>query len=175
MLACACGGPSPEADSAVVMPTPDVARAALSTVLNAWRDGTLAGPIKTPSATLELIDTERKPNRPLRSFEILGAIEIDRFRAFQVKLRVDNPDEDQVVRYLVVGKDPLWVFRQEDFDRFSHWEHKMEEEEDPASKAQPGLNSAQPGSHGLPDAGVSSQRTAVPPVTKVEHDHAPSR
>jgi hypothetical protein len=34
------------------------------------------------------------------------------------------------VRYIVLGIDPLFVFRQEDFDLLMHWDHHM-----PASQA----------------------------------------
>ena len=49
----------------------------------------------------------------------------DETRAFAVRLSLENPPEVQVVRYLVVGNDPLWVFRQEDYEMISHWEHPM--------------------------------------------------
>ena len=140
VIATGCGGRGPADDPNVVLPTPEAARAAVATVLEAWRGGQWSGAIKTPAAAVELVDTERKADRPLTAFEILGAFEADRFRGFHVKLTVENPREEQVVRYLVVGNDPLWVFRQEDFDRFSHWEHKMDNDDDADPAPKPAIN-----------------------------------
>jgi hypothetical protein len=36
-----------------------------------------------------------------------------------------HPAEAQKVRYLVHGIDPLYVYRQEDFDLLNHWDHMM--------------------------------------------------
>jgi hypothetical protein len=30
-----------------------------------------------------------------------------------------------LVRYNVLGRDPIWVFRLEDYEMISHWEHPM--------------------------------------------------
>lgn len=53
---------------------------------------------------------------------------IGKARPFAVRLVLDKPSETVATRYLVMGQDPLWVFRQEDFERMLHWEHKMDGE-----------------------------------------------
>ena len=56
----------------------------------------------------------------------------------------DDPDgflslaELPVVRFVVFGIDPLWVFRQEDYEMFAHWEHLMDGPEAPAADAPAG-------------------------------------
>lgn len=111
------------------IPTPEQARSALVAVLRSWREGRPAGTIRIDGATVEVSDSYRSPDRPLKSFEVLGPVGSANARGFAVKLGLANPIEEQVVRYLVVGKNPLWVFRLEDYERISHWEHKMEQED----------------------------------------------
>lgn len=133
------GGVGPEA----FVPTPELARSALSASLQSWRDGRPRGPVSVNApalalrVTVEVSDSYRSPDRPLQAFEILGPVGTSDVRAFAVRLSFDNPREEQVVRYLVVGKNPLWVFRQEDYERISHWEHKIKEDEEPAIPPSP--------------------------------------
>jgi hypothetical protein len=51
---------------------------------------------------------------------------VGKARPFAVRLILGEPREIVATRYLVLGLDPLWVFRQEDFERMLHWEHKMD-------------------------------------------------
>jgi hypothetical protein len=115
-----------------MVPSTEQARSALSAALQAWQEGHLGHSIAATNPQVEVVDTYRKLGRPLRKFEILGAVEAERFRCFAVRLSIDDPPEEQVVRYVVFGKVPIWIFRQEDLERTSHWEHKMEET-DPAA------------------------------------------
>jgi hypothetical protein len=52
----------------------------------------------------------------------------DSGRCFAVRITLDNPAEEQRVRFIVIGVDPLWVFREEDYTMLSHWDHAMPEE-----------------------------------------------
>jgi hypothetical protein len=133
-----CRSSSGDADLAHVVPSTEQARSALTSALAAWKDGHPGGAIASASPKVEVIDSFRKSDRPLKDFEILGPIEFDRFRCFAVRLSIDNPAEVEVVRFLVIGNDPIWVFRQEDVERISHWEHKMEETE-PADAPSPSV------------------------------------
>jgi hypothetical protein len=47
-------------------------------------------------------------------------------RCYVVGLKFDNPPAERRERFVVVGIDPLWVFRKEDYDKLAHWEHPME-------------------------------------------------
>jgi hypothetical protein len=110
-------------------PTTEVARSVLQASLDDWRAGHLRGPVRLGAPRIEVSDSYRRSERSLRAFEILGPVGVDERPCFAVRLTLDNPGEDQVVRYLVVGHDPYWVFRWEDYERISHWEHKMEDDE----------------------------------------------
>jgi hypothetical protein len=112
-------------------PPVDLARAALSASLRAWQEGRPGGPATAGSRGVEVSDSYRKPGRPLSAFEVLGPVDAGEAQGFAVKLSLANPREDQFVRYVVIGDNPLWVFRQEDYERIAHWEHKPEDEPTP--------------------------------------------
>jgi hypothetical protein len=104
-------------------PAANRAEHTLSMVLNAWKSGSTIDQID--GSSVRVADTKRRPGQLLREFEILGELPSDSGRRFQVKLTLDKPSAEQKVQYLVVGIDPLWVFRQEDYDMLSHWDHPM--------------------------------------------------
>ena len=60
------------------------------------------------------------------SFTVLGLAPGDGPRVFTVKLTLDRPAEETRVRYVVIGVDPIWVIRHEDYDMMAHWEHRHE-------------------------------------------------
>lgn len=105
---------------------PSVARAeeALQQVLSAWQRGDAAGALQIASApiTIQVADSTRRPGQRLVNYEILGEIAGEGPRTFAVRLNLDNPTDVREVRYYLVGIDPLWVFRQEDYDAVVHWQ-----------------------------------------------------
>lgn len=123
---CEPSGPRPAPDAFV--PAPELARSALAASLQAWRDGRPTGPASVAGVAVEVSDSGRDPARPLRGFTILGPIGADDRRCFAVRLTFDDPAGERTERYLVMGRNPIWVFRQDDYDRISHWEHEVEDE-----------------------------------------------
>lgn len=105
---------------------PSVAQAqeALDAVLAAWQRGETAGPLRLASApvTIEVADSTRRPGQRLVDYELLGEISGEGPRTFAVRLKLDNPIREREVRYYLVGIDPLWVFRQEDYEALIHWD-----------------------------------------------------
>ncbi|HVW02959.1 MAG TPA: hypothetical protein VHB77_21545, partial [Planctomycetaceae bacterium] len=63
------------------------------------------------------------------SYQILGEVPGDTPRCYAVRLKLTDPDAEERARFVVVGIDPLWVFRYEDFQLIAHWDHRMAEEE----------------------------------------------
>jgi hypothetical protein len=115
------------------IPSPEASRAAVQATLDAWREGRREiKPIVSNGdhVRIELTDNYRTPGRAISEFQILGETPATNARAFVVKLQLTNPTEEVKCRYLVVGIDPLWVFRQEDYDMLAHWDHVMPAEED---------------------------------------------
>ena len=57
------------------------------------------------------------------------------FKTFlMVRDRFFKDREQSKDRFVVVGKEPLWVLRHEDYDMMAHWEHAMDGD---AAKAAP--------------------------------------
>jgi hypothetical protein len=53
----------------------------------------------------------------LAAFEILKVEDKPGPRWFSVKLTLKDAPQAQEVRYAVLGLDPLWVYREEDYNR----------------------------------------------------------
>ncbi len=109
---------------------PDVesARAALAAALTAWQDDRPAGAITQVSPPVQVVDCQRQAGRRLERYQILGEVAGDSPRCFAVRLVFDNPPDEQTVRYVVVGIDPLWVFHEDDYHMLAHWECPVHEE-----------------------------------------------
>jgi hypothetical protein len=107
------------------IPSQESSQSAISKAFDAWKTGVPAGPVPETTPLVHLTDNHRKPNERLVSYRILGEVPGDTPRCYAVELKFDPP-RDERARYVVVGIDPLWVFRMEDYQLLSHWEHKME-------------------------------------------------
>jgi hypothetical protein len=103
----------------------------------AWAAGSPAGMLDATAPRVQVVDSFRKPEQKLEGFEILAETASPRARTFSLRLRLADPDERPVVRYLVVGIDPVLVFRQEDYELLTHFEHKMDPEPRQAGEAPP--------------------------------------
>lgn len=141
--AVGCGGGRDEDD---YTPSEAMSRAAIELALRAWQDARPERDLSLEAngalACVEFIDKHRQPAQRLESYQILGETASRNGRAFVVRLSLREPDEELKVRYLVVGIDPLWVFRQEDYDMLSHWDHAMPSEDDPSAPAEINVNTA---------------------------------
>jgi hypothetical protein len=101
----------------------------------AWAAGRPAGMLDTKVPRVQVVDSFRKPNQRLEGFEILAETVSPRARTFSLRLRLVEPDERPLVRYLLVGIDPILIFRQEDYELLTHFEHKMDPEPRQVSEA----------------------------------------
>lgn len=126
--------PAPE----LVAPDLAAANAALVAALDAWKAGKLtSGVLVGSNPAVGVVDATRGDRR-LLGYEVVGPLlVVDKARPFAVRLDIDAPRETVTARYLVLGRDPLWVFRQEDFDRMLHWEHRMSPEPAPQPPTAP--------------------------------------
>lgn len=124
-----------EAATPAFMPSWDEARQALESVLAAWRDAPSPLPSSFDSPAVRFVDQYRRPGQRLLSFQILRQLDVENARQFTVRLVLEREDSPQLVRYNVLGRQPVWVFRLEDYDMISHWEHKMDEPAAPRSRA----------------------------------------
>ena len=102
------------------IPKETESRQALTTALTAWKKGEKWEKIPAGEVTVEALDNKWRAGQQLADFQILEA---DRASAgpqwFTVKLVMKKPAGELKVRYVVVGIDPLWVYREEDYKKSS--------------------------------------------------------
>jgi hypothetical protein len=122
-------------DASRYTPTPTVAQEALRAALEEWQKGQPAGPVTTYKVPIQVADSLRRPGQKLKSFDILGEVSQDGGRMFQVRLKFAEPEAEEKVQFIVVGIDPLWIFRREDYDMVTHWEHPSSAHPLPAVEA----------------------------------------
>jgi hypothetical protein len=123
VLAAGCVQSSQDIERFV--PDNAAARAAVEAALNEWQNGRSTGGARTSSPKVEFVDTHRRPGQSLERFEILGEAGSDAGRCFIVRLTMANPSEQERARFVVIGIDPIWVFREEDLTMLTHWDHAM--------------------------------------------------
>jgi hypothetical protein len=98
------------------IPSEDKARQALEAALNAWREGKKPGPVEGAPMPVQVVDSEWLNGKQLQSYEIVSEEPSEGPRVFSVRLTLKRPPTQQAtVRYYVVGKDPLWVYREADY------------------------------------------------------------
>jgi hypothetical protein len=124
------------------IPSSELAREALVSALEGWKKG--SPPRKLPSGqTIVVADTHRKPGQSLVSYRIVGEAPLHDGRRFIVRARLADPEQEERIQFLVIGVDPLYVFRQEDYDMIAHWEHLMTNEST-ATEASAGIEPPAP-------------------------------
>jgi hypothetical protein len=131
-LALGCGGATRD-----YTPSASTAQAAVQRALEAWQAGLPPGEVPDTSPVVQVVDAGRKPGQSLRDFRILGEARGPSGRTLTVVLHLTNPDEELKAQYVVVGIDPLWVFRREDYELLAHWDHYMPPSESVPADDQP--------------------------------------
>lgn len=109
------------ASHARYIPSEGEARTALETALRAWTEGRPAGPIAA-TPPVRVVDSTWQAGQRLASFRVLDETAgDDGTRRFTVVLNLKPPTPQggpqRQVAYVVHGRDPVWVFRGEDYER----------------------------------------------------------
>lgn len=105
------------------VPPEGAARAALEAYLKGWAEGKPADLI--PGTPQVMVSDGQRGKRTLTAYEILGQVPADAPCCFAVKLTLGNPAGEVRDRYVVVGIDPIWVIRHEDYEMLTHWSHPV--------------------------------------------------
>lgn len=113
LIATGCGDGN--GGAAKYTPSTDTARQALEAALAAWKRGEPPGKIAGTAAAVEVADSKRQAGQTLASYEIVGEVPGDGAKRFSVRLKLENPSQERETQYVVVGRDPIWVFGQEDY------------------------------------------------------------
>lgn len=120
-ILCIVTASSPGCDGKSVAsykPSAVKARQAIEAALSTWKDGAKHGPITAVSPNLNVFDARWQSGAQLERFEILEEVKDQEHPRFKVKLKLVNKPEE-TNEYLVVGIDPLLVFRDADYKRAS--------------------------------------------------------
>lgn len=91
------------------------AREALEAALTAWVEGKKPGLIEGTPIPVQAIDSQWRSGKKLVSFQILAQEPSEGAPTFSVQLSISGKAQPVVVHYYVVGKDPLWVYSEDDF------------------------------------------------------------
>jgi hypothetical protein len=150
--ASGCGGGSGRDSDAAARFTPalPLARDALQAALEDWKAGRATERIERLSIPVQVVDKRRRRGQTLEDYEILGESPAESARCFAVRLKLGRPEAEERVRYVVIGIDPLWVFREEDFHSICQWECPPEEEE-----------TAETANSGATDSGTSGRGSSA--------------
>lgn len=93
--------------------------------MQAWQSGQSAGDIAGSKPSIHVTDNHRDREKKLDQFKILGETPGRVGRTYAVELILSDSNEKIKTEYIVVGIDPLWVFRREDYELLMHWDHRM--------------------------------------------------
>ena len=107
------------------IPEAESARAQLARVMDGWLKG--LSPAESGSKAqpeVHVVDQTRRADQKLAGYEILGEAPAENARAFDVRVTYIGSDEPEMVRYIAVGVDPMWIFRREDYENI--WQHDTE-------------------------------------------------
>jgi hypothetical protein len=126
LLAIGCGRDLDRAKTP--LPTPAAARAAMQAALESWKAGKPTGRVEPTTPRVQIMDSFRKPGQVVEGWEILGQARYETYEAMTVRVKLTNPAATETIRFLLLGTDPVLVWRREDYDLMSHFEHKMDPE-----------------------------------------------
>ena len=103
------------------IPSEASAKESLNAALRAWQAGQAHGPVKVDAVPvpIDIYDARWQAGTTLEMYEILRTEELDKHKAFIVKTKLKDEDEVQEDTYIVIGNDPLMVFRKQDYDKAS--------------------------------------------------------
>jgi hypothetical protein len=125
-LALGCG-----ASHARYVPTGGEARSSLEAALSAWRDGKAFGAVEA-KPPVHVVDSAWQAGKQLESFEIGEEQDGgDGTKQFVVKLKIKQAKAEEEVRYVVHGRDPVWVFTAEEY------KHMLDMDDKPVTARRP--------------------------------------
>jgi len=116
------------------IPREETAHAAVNAYLQAWSRGSKAQALPDTNPTVMVADELRLKGRTLKEYKILGPVPGDAPLCIAVQLTLGNPLEERRERYVVVGIDPVWVWRYDDYLMITHWSHPMSDSKSPLPK-----------------------------------------
>jgi hypothetical protein len=102
------------------IPPQEAAKQALTTALDAWKAGKAPDQIGASNPGIVAQDIQWRDGQKLTAYEIVGPVSAgeDPNQRFTVKLTLGSGAPTETT-YVVVGKDPIWVFSAESYQKTS--------------------------------------------------------
>src|SRR5262249_41831856 len=119
LLSAGCLGQGPGGTERYV-PAEETARRGLDAALASWKEGRPPGKAADGPPAVSLMDSHGRPGQTLTGYEILGPVPGEGPVLLAVRLSLDNPAAEERAKFVIFGIDPLWVYRQEDFEMMIH-------------------------------------------------------
>ena len=109
-----CGG-----SSRAYAPDAGAARAAVVAALDAWKKGEKPGALASAAPPVNVSDFQWQAGLALADYEVAEDAPAgdDASVRFAVNLTLKNAKRPTRAEYVVVGRDPVWVYRAEDYTR----------------------------------------------------------
>jgi hypothetical protein len=102
------------------MPPESRSRDALQLVLTAWKDGKTAKQIGETKPVISAFDARWRAGDKLEDFQIESVqAEAGKPVWFNVSLKMKAPSKLVKAKYVVIGIDPIMVYREEDYNKLS--------------------------------------------------------
>jgi hypothetical protein len=113
LLTCSCGC---DRSYNRYVPPGESSRQALEAALNAWQKGQSPGQVDSGPPAVQAVDSKWQAGQKLARYEIVNEEPGENGTTFySVRLTLQGGAKGEMARYVVVGRDPLWVYREEDF------------------------------------------------------------
>jgi hypothetical protein len=107
-----CGRPE-----ARYVPPSDTAQQSLDAALNAWKNGSREQTFSSQGTSITVFDSRWRAGNKLQGFQITEELAPNPHREFRVKMRLAKKAKDEETTYLVIGINPLLIYRSEDYER----------------------------------------------------------
>ena len=109
-----------KADVKDYVPADELARTSLTAALDAWQSGKPLDAIGATAPAINAQDTLWAEGKKLEKYEIVGSEKSEEQKPqFRVRLWLAGEATPREVVYVVVGKDPIWVFSEASYNRAS--------------------------------------------------------
>ena len=106
-----CGGTTEKS----FIPDQMLAEDCLKAALEAWKAGKKHGEVESANPVIQVVDSKWRSGAKLQGYEILEELPSDGPKKFRVRLTLEKPPAPEETNYLVVVKDPMWVYLEKDY------------------------------------------------------------
>ena len=109
-----CGSPT-----SAYIPEAAAARQDLETALAAWQKGGKPAELAQGEHPIYFVESQWENGQALESFQILeeSPSSSETEKRYAVVLKIKKPAAENRVEYIAVGRSPMWIFRDVDYEK----------------------------------------------------------